>query len=55
MHCSGAGVYVWLPRVTLALVMIIGVYVLTSGSEEGRLMQQLSAHRPGLLPWFEPP
>ena len=35
----------WLPRVTLAMVMVMGVYVLMSGNEEDRLARQLSAHR----------
>ena len=40
---SGAGVCLWLPRVSLVVIMIIGVYVLLTDTEEGRFARQLSA------------
>ena len=45
-----AQVCIWLPQVTLALVLTIGVYMYMSGNAEGRLMQQLSARRSALHP-----
>ena len=38
---SGTGIYLWLGRMSLAAVMAIGVYMLLSGTEDGRLAWQL--------------